>query len=221
MASPYRHIIWDWNGTLLDDAWLCVEVLNHLLLERDMAPISGETYRENFGFPVIDFYRCLDFDFNEDSFEAISHEFIGNYESRWLKECALHPESRESLRRLANLGVTHSVLSAAKQEALEVGIQHFGIASFFTGLLGTDNIFARGKVEQGRCWIEQLVWRPEEVVMVGDTLHDFEVAQAMGTDCILVSHGHHTPARLANSGAPVVHSLAELVERISSKVDGR
>ena len=30
----YRHVIWDWNGTLLDDAWLCVEVLNGLLARR-------------------------------------------------------------------------------------------------------------------------------------------------------------------------------------------
>ncbi len=214
MASPYQHIIWDWNGTLLNDTWLCVEVLNGLLAKRNREPISETTYRENFGFPVIHFYDYLGFDTGVDSFEKISREFIGDYEARWLEECSLHPETTEILTELSNLGHTHSVLSAAKQEALEIGIQHFGISPFFTGLMGTDNIHAQGKVEQGRRWIDQLDWRPEEVVVVGDTLHDFEVAEAIGTHCILLAHGHHTPERLAASGAPVAHSLRELIRKI-------
>jgi phosphoglycolate phosphatase len=108
------------------------------------------------------------------------------------------------------------VLSAAKQEALDSGIQHFGIREHFMGLVGTDNIYAEGKVAQGRRWIEQLSWTPEEVVLIGDTLHDFEVAEAIGTRCILMAHGHHTPERLAETGVPVVHSLRELVQLLKA-----
>lgn len=211
MSSPYRHIIWDWNGTLLNDTWLCVEVLNGLLAKRSRKPITEELYRQNFGFPVIHFYDYLGFDTDVDSFDRVSREFINDYEVRWLKECFLHSETSEILQKLSALGHTHSVLSAAKQEALEIGINHYGIREYFSGLVGTDNIYAEGKVGQGKRWIEKLEWAPEEVVMVGDTLHDFEVAEAIGTHCILLAHGHHTPERLAATGAPVVHSLQELV----------
>ncbi|HAV12453.1 MAG TPA: HAD family hydrolase [Opitutae bacterium] len=212
MATPYKHIIWDWNGTLLNDTWLCVEVLNGLLAKRGREPITEATYRQNFGFPVIHFYDYLGFDTDTDSFEKVSHEFIGDYEARWLEETKLHPQTNEILAQLSNSGHTHSVLSAAKQEALEFGIEHFGLRSHFTGLMGADNIYAEGKVGQGMRWIQQLQWEPQEVVLVGDTLHDFEVAEAMGTHCILMAHGHHTPDRLAKTGAPVVHSLEELVK---------
>jgi phosphoglycolate phosphatase len=215
MTTAYKHIIWDWNGTLLNDTWLCVEVLNGLLARRGRDPISAEDYRQNFGFPVIHFYDYLGFDTDVDSFERVSREFIGDYEARWLEECALHPETPAILAQLSQLGLSHSVLSAAKQEALEVGIHHFGIRQHFTGLMGTDNIYAQGKVGQGRHWIEQLAWSPDEVVLIGDTLHDFEVAEAIGTACILLAHGHHTPERLAETGVPVVHSLAELVDQLS------
>ncbi|MDF1741787.1 MAG: HAD family hydrolase [Verrucomicrobiales bacterium] len=214
MASPNKHIIWDWNGTLLNDTWLCVDVLNGLLAKRNREPISEETYRQNFGFPVIHFYEYLGFDTGLDSFEKISHEFIGTYEERWLEQCALHSETVEMLSELSDLGHTHSVLSAAKQEALQIGIEHFGIRPFFTGLMGTDNIYAAGKIDQGRRWIDQLHWKPEEIVLVGDTLHDLEVAEAIGTHCILLTHGHHTPERLAASGAPVVHSNRELIQKL-------
>ena len=212
--ARYKHIIWDWNGTLLDDTWLCVEVLNGLLSRRGRTPISAEDYRANFGFPVIHFYKYLGFETDEDSFEAVSREFIGDYEVRWLTECALHPEAGDVLAGMAREGLTHSVLSAAKQEALEIGIGHFGIRDHFHGLCGTDNIYARGKVEQGLRWIEGLDWDPHEVVLIGDTLHDYEVAEAMGTDCILMTHGHHTPERLAATGKPVAHSLRELVAMV-------
>lgn len=214
MATYYKHIIWDWNGTLLNDTWLCVEVLNGLLARRGREPITEDDYRQNFGFPVIHFYDYLGFDTDEDSFNKVSHEFINDYEARWFKECELHPETSEVLTDLTQLGVSHSVLSAAKQEALNAGITHFGIRKHFEGLMGTDNIYAEGKVAQGHRWIKHLNWNPEEVVLVGDTLHDFEVAEAIGTHCILMGHGHHTSERLAETGAPVVHSLRELVQLI-------
>ena len=54
--SKYKHIIWDWNGTLLDDAWLCVDVINGVLSRRNMSTISLRQYQELFNFPVIDYY---------------------------------------------------------------------------------------------------------------------------------------------------------------------
>ncbi len=208
----YKHIIWDWNGTLLNDTWLCVEVLNGLLNRRGRRAITEDDYRQNFGFPVIHFYEYLGFDTDVDSFEQVSREFIGAYEARWFDECVLHPDAHAILAAISGLGVTHSVLSAAKQEALESGIQHYGLSEHFMGLVGTDNIYAQGKVGRGQHWIEQLPWSPEEVVMIGDTLHDFEVAEAIGSDCVLLAHGHHSPERLAATGKRVVHSLRELVE---------
>lgn len=212
----YKHVIWDWNGTLLNDTWLCVEVLNGLLARRGRAAITEEDYRQNFGFPVVHFYQYLGFDTDVDSFEQMSREFIGDYEARWFEECVLHADAHEVLAAMAASGKTHSVLSAAKQEALESGIRYYGLREHFMGLVGTDNIYAEGKVGRGRHWIGELPWSPEEVVMVGDTLHDFEVAEAIGSDCILLAHGHHSAERLATTGKRVVHSLRELVDALEA-----
>lgn len=217
MDTRYQHIIWDWNGTLLNDTWLCVEVLNELLAARNRSSIDPNEYRKQFGFPVIDFYDYLGFDVDVDSFDSISRAFIDAYEARWLKECSLHLDAETVLRALSAAGLSHSILSAAEQATLERGISHFGIGSHFKAIIGTDNIHALGKVERGRAWMAHLDWPPEAVVLVGDTLHDLEVAEAMGCDCILMTHGHHCPTRLINTGAPLAHSLAELVDCLSTK----
>ena len=79
----YKHVIWDWNGTLVDDTWLCVEVLNGLLSRRGRRPISEIEYREHFEFPVIKLYEYLGLDTDESNYEQTSREFITDYESRW------------------------------------------------------------------------------------------------------------------------------------------
>ncbi|MFA5815041.1 MAG: hypothetical protein WC865_05425 [Bacteroidales bacterium] len=82
----YRHIIWDWNGTLLDDKWLCIESICTLLLDRNLPPIDEEKYARIFRFPVKEYYQEAGFDFIHEPFEVPAMEFIRIYDSR-KKEC--------------------------------------------------------------------------------------------------------------------------------------
>ncbi len=210
LTKAYKHIIWDWNGTLLDDTWLCVEVLNELLTSGGRKPVTVDDYRMHFGFPVIDYYRHLGFETDEISFAAVSERFIQAYEARWL-ECTVHPGADSVLRAFRRTGVSHSVLSAAKQEALDFGVAHFGLREHFIELVGLDNILAHGKIELGKRWMQRLPWDPEEILLIGDTLHDYEVSQAIGCDCLLLTHGHHLPERLERCGVPIIESFETLL----------
>ena len=107
----YRHIVWDWNGTLLDDTWLCCEALNSMLAERNLPLVDPADYTRIFEFPVQNVYRKVGLLDDEREFERISHQFVSTYESR-KSECGLHEGALELLDRLSGRGVTHSVLSA-------------------------------------------------------------------------------------------------------------
>ena len=54
-----------------------------------------------------------------------------------------------------------------------------------TGLLGLGDIYAKSKVELGLRFMQEEGIDPARAVMIGDSVHDFEVAQAMGTACVL------------------------------------
>lgn len=209
MKTQYQHIIWDWNGTLMDDAWLCVEIMNAMLERRSMPQVDIATYREHFGFPVKAYYDWLGFDPASDTFEAISHEYIEAYETRRL-ECALHSEATALLQSLQSSGLSQSIVSAYRQYTLEEIVAHYGLAPYFSNLIGLDNIFAAGKVENAKAHRRTLPHADHELLLIGDTLHDFEVAQAIGADCILLAHGHHNRQRLEATGAPVFDSFAEV-----------
>lgn len=202
----YRHIIWDWNGTLMDDAWLCVEVMNDMLARRGKRSVDIDTYRAHFGFPVRAYYDWLGFDPATDSFEAISQEYIDSYNARRF-ECSLHPGVTELLERFRSAGAEQVILSAYRQETLEEVVSHYGLDHYFSKLIGLDNIYAAGKVDNARAHRSSLPHAGHELLLLGDTLHDFEVAQAIGADCILFSHGHHSHQRLAATGSPVLRGV--------------
>jgi phosphoglycolate phosphatase len=205
----YQHIIWDWNGTLLNDAWLVVEIFNDMLTLRDLPRISAEQYAEKFGFPVKGYYQKVGFDFEREPFEKLGDEFIEEYERRKL-ECPLQEGAVEILSENAGKGISQSIISAAKQDSLEEMVKRHGIEHLFVAAHGLDDHYAFGKVDIGLKWMAELNLPPGEILMIGDTTHDYEVAEAMGVDCILVVSGHQNRPRLEACGARVVDSLAEL-----------
>lgn len=210
-----NHIIWDWNGTLIDDAGLCVRVLNELLADWGRGPVSVQAYRDEFGFPVRDYYERIGFPLDREDFESVSQRFIARYYELFA-EVRAHFGVVDLIENLRAKGVTHSILSASKQDHLEAAVRTFDLDGHFERLVGIGNIFASGKLAEGKRWVSEMPWDPRTVLLVGDTLHDFEVAEALGVPVVLLAHGHHAPERLRQTGAPVVEtpgSLRAFIER--------
>tara|TARA_B100001123_G_C15289118_1_gene1016788 strand:+ start:224 stop:868 length:645 start_codon:yes stop_codon:yes gene_type:complete len=211
----YKHIIWDWNGTLLDDRWLCVAAINQTLSLRNMDIIDEEQYKEIFCFPVIEYYIKLGFDFNDEPFSIVGTEFIDFYNTNFRK-ARLHSNALQVLQSVLKSNRTQSILSAGKQSFLTKWVSDHGLSNFFIDILGIDNHYAAGKTELGRAWMEKLNYKHHEVVLVGDTIHDSEVAKEIGTDCILVNQGHVSYKRLQETGRVIFNGLEQAWRYINS-----
>lgn len=211
--SEYSHVVWDWNGTLLDDRWLSVEALNALLRLEGRPQLDEDGYRAIFEFPVIRVYAALGFPTDDTSFRAGSIAYMAGYESRRM-ECGLHAGARETLVALRDAGIGQSVLSAYRHDLLETIIAGHNLGEFFTGLSGNSDIYAAGKAERALGHRQSLGLTPHEVLYIGDTAHDAETAEAMGADCILLAHGHQSREKLAATGRPIIGDFAELMRRL-------
>jgi phosphoglycolate phosphatase len=211
VSALIRHVVWDWNGTLLDDAWLCVEIMNGCLEKRGLPTVTMEHYANLFRFPVRDYYADLGFDFERETFEDLGKEFIEKYEIRRL-ECVLQPGAAEVVAALHARGIGQSVLSAYRHESLIEFVAHFGLDRYIADVTGADDVYAYGKVEKGRAWVRSLACGSERAVLAGDTSHDVDTARAMGIGCVLFPGGHETPERLSVHGVPVLSARRELLE---------
>lgn len=220
MAS-IRHLIWDFNGTLLDDVSCCLGALATLLEERALPPITSDRYREEFGFPVRDFYRGLGFDLEREDFHALSRVFIARYLER-ITEARAHLGAHEALRYVASRAIAQSVLSAMEHTMLTDLLERYELRAPMRHIRGLPDLSASSKVELGRALLTEIGEPPESVVVIGDTLHDHETAIALGCRAVLVTQGHQTRERIERAmrahdhtgarGPVIVDSLAEVVD---------
>jgi len=207
----YKHVIWDWNGTLLDDRWLCVEGINESLKKRSLPTITEDIYKNVFSFPVEDYYERLGFDFKKEPFEVAGDEFVAYY-AKFFHKTKLHRQVPYVIKDINTAGFSQSILSAGKQEYLNEWVKIHGLSDYFTIIRGIDNQYARGKVELGISFINELPYDNNEVIMIGDTVHDSDVAGAMHIDCLLIDHGHMSNERLQDTGREVISRMGQVID---------
>lgn len=205
-----HSVIWDWNGTLLNDLDFCVSIINTLLKKRDLPLLNNESYKEVFSFPVKDYYKAVGFDFGKEDFSVPAREFIDLYDNG-VKNCVLHNSAFEVLNHFKTLGIRQFVLSAMKQNMLEQTLKQQNIFHFFEGVAGLNDHYATSKIERGEQLISEYNIQKHGAWIIGDTIHDFEVAENLGIQCILIADGHQSFERLQKTGGKVIGSLRELM----------
>lgn len=204
--KKYTHVIWDFNGTILDDMQIGIDSVNLMLSRRCLPTIKGiEHYRELFDFPVEDYYRRLGFDFEQEDYQTVlAPEWVALYRER-CEQALLLPGVKELTAALRREGVVQSILSASETAMMREQLGTYGALEWFDEIWGNDSIHAYGKTALAAAWREA---HPDAVAAVlGDTTHDHEIANIIGADCILVAAGHHSEAKLHSCGVPVVKDL--------------
>lgn len=209
-----KYIVWDWNGTLFNDVDLCVESINYLLNTQGLSPLANkEAYQMVFRFPIIEYYKAVGFDFKRCSFEELAILYMDYYQSRSLS-CQLYEEAYSALAHYHNKGYRQILLSASKNAYLMKQLDQFNISHYFYDILSLDNIHAHSKKELACTYFKEQGILPHQSVFIGDSVHDYEVAQAVSASCILIANGHEHKSRLDKTNATVIDRIESLSQII-------
>ena len=205
-----RQILWDWNGTLLDDVAYGISVRNRTFPAFGLPTMDSiEEYHRQFTFPIRLYYDRAGV--TDENFVAVAHAWMDEY-VRGFPNVKLHSDALTVLDRFADAHLRQVVLSATKRTMLVEQISQFSIQHLFHDLIGLDDIYAGSKEDVGRQYLLTSGFSPDETLMIGDTLHDADVARALGAHCVLVARGHQSRETLETSGYPVVGTLEEAAE---------
>ena len=180
-------VLWDWNGTLLDDVALCVDALNRLLrIYHYPQQYSLTQYREILAsrLKIIIFAQVR---FSKNSYKELADDYMQDYLAR-AGACPLAESAVPALSLLKGAGVQQVILSASNLPVLEQQVTERGVRPYFDRLLGLDNIYARSKVEVGLAYLTELKQRgavPAQAIMIGDSVHDLRLPRrwACGVCC--------------------------------------
>ena len=210
MSPKIKHIIWDWNGTLVNDAWLFVELMNEELGQRNLPHINIQKYRTHFTFPVKKYYQNLGFDFKKEDFKEVGYNFIQKYKQR-KNEPDLYINSLKILKKISTLHITQSIISAQENSLLQESIEYYKIKKYFKHVQGIEHYYADSKIEIAKTSLEGLNCNNNEIMLVGDTKHDAEVAESLGVRCVLFSEGHYTKKRLEKLNHTIIDNHLDLI----------
>ena len=204
-----NYVFFDFNGTIIDDVDLCLELLNKILIGQNKPIVNMDKYKDIFTFPIIEYYRRAGVDFDIESYESLSHKFIVEYQPRSYT-CSLYDGCVETFKYLKDKGVKLYVLSASERNNLLAQCKNFNIVEYFDDILGINNIFAASKYDIAYNYLLSHNINPKEALFIGDTLHDNEIARKLGANSILVSCGHQSVNVLSSANTKIIGSVSNL-----------
>jgi len=205
------HLVWDWNGTLLNDFELVVSATNHVLTTVGGPTVTGDEHRRHFVRPVADYYAALlGRAVDADEFEQLDAIFHDVYRAG-LTTCALADDAVGAMRSWEG---SQSLLSMWFHEDLVPAVSAFGLDGRFRRVdgvrvtLGGDRAYKAGHLA---AHLRSLELDGTSVVLIGDSIDDADAAESVGAVCVLYSGGFTDADRLRASGRPVADSLTEAV----------
>ena len=212
-------LIWDWNGTILDDAGVCRQIADIMLGERGIPTLPDmDAYRAVFGFPIKAYYEKMGYRFGpgDEPYESVADEFILWYDKLY-RTAALRPGIVDFLDRRKREGYRQVLLSATRCDQLAEQVAAFGsVGDRFEQKLGLTDHYAFSKAALAKAFIESEGIPRAQALFIGDTDHDFEVSSAIGCPCVLLEGGHQSRARLVKMGVPVLRDLNALETYLNS-----
>lgn len=202
------HVVWDWNGTLLDDFELSARVGVDSLAALGVPGLTSEDFRSAFARPFTVFYsRLMGRRISETEFDQLRARYEFGYAAE-VRSIALQADAEAALALVAQ-GATQSILSMAPDVHLQEMIDHHGLRDRFVrvegSLDGSDGTKARHMCRH----LEAIGVQPDRVVVIGDTVDDQEAAMSCGARAVLVTTGAQAREELITTGSPVVDTLLE------------
>jgi phosphoglycolate phosphatase-like HAD superfamily hydrolase len=204
------HLVWDWNGTLLDDLPLVVAATNASIAPYGVGPVTADEHRRDFIRPIVRYYEMLlGRSVDEEEYAELDKAFHVAY-ADGLPTCAL---TVDALTAIHGWTGTQSLLSMWFHHELVPAVHRYGLAGYFVRVDGLKAAVGGGpKTPHLVAHLAGLGLTGPDTVLIGDSVDDAHAAAAVGARCVLYSGGFTDLERLRATGLPVARSLSEAVE---------
>lgn len=182
-----------------------------MLKRRGRPSIDLKRYRECIGVPIKHFYEQV-FEIEKEDYALLLKEYNTGYDYYVNLDCGIASGAAELLDKINHTGAKQIIVSSCEKNQLASAVEKSGIGGYFDAVLGADDFFATSKIERARNYINNNLPDCAKLLAVGDLIHDYQLAEALGADCVLVKSGHEDTGRLLATGAFTAENVAD-VER--------
>ena len=215
-----KLVAFDWNGTLFSDAQTVVDACNHFIKAMGGKPITLEIYRKQFVVPVIDFYESVGLD--REKILANSHlnaEIFHKYYELKVQNLRSRAGAREVLSWLAKNNIQTVIISNHVAGRINEQLNRLKLLQYISKTIANDELDdalkGKNKGEKLKAFISAKKLKPKEVLIVGDSTEEIEIARDLRLISIAITHGHYATARLkAARPDRLINNLRDIIKII-------
>jgi phosphoglycolate phosphatase len=198
--GPYRLVVFDWDGTLMDSIGSIVACTEAALSDVGVAAPPLALLRGSIGLGLVDsferFYPQVDVATRERILDRYRHHWV----ETWHERHDPFPAARETLARLTAGGTLLAVATAKSRRGLVRDFERTGLGGIFHATRTLDECPPKPSPAMLLDLMDELGTRPVETLMVGDTRWDLEMASNAGVDAVGVLCGAMDERELAACG---------------------
>lgn len=210
--SRFDCIIWDWNGTLVDDVHIACKAVNSILRDLGRREINMEQYYHLMRDGMGSYYDYLFYP-DKVPYDKIFLLF-SKYYDEYIKTASLHRGTSEVLSAIKDMGITQTIVSSSHKNKVSRDAAAFGIDSYFDELLGADDLLVGSKVGRAADYLKRHGFEPKNALVVGDMMHDAEMAAEIGAECVIIPNGHQSSERLSELNVTMLSDISLLPEYV-------
>ncbi|GHI38529.1 hypothetical protein Sviol_29370 [Streptomyces violascens] len=201
------HLVWDWNGTLLDDNVAIIEATNAAFAELGLEPITLERYRDLYCVPIPRFYQRLIGRLPTDAEWLVMDAAFHQHTGRGRNACGLTEGAAELLAARRAAGLSQSAALPWRRTNTWCrscgGTGSPAISYGSTGAPGPRTAARREHMVRHLTALRG--GGPRDIrrahrVGIGDAVDDAVAAAAVGAKAVLYTGGSHSRASLAAAG---------------------
>lgn len=212
--SRFDCVIWDWNGTLIDDAHIACGAVNDILDDLGRKNIDMDDYYHLMRDGMDHYYDYLFYP-EKAPFDKLAVWFSKYYDER-VKKAALHDGADKVLKALKKMGIMQSVVSSSHKDKVRRDVSAFGIDMYFDEILGADDYLVGSKTERAKLYLEKKGISPGRTLFVGDMTHDRDTAAGVGAEYVIIPKGHQSAALLESKGLRLISDITDVVQYVKS-----
>ena len=193
-------LIFDWDGTLVDSVAYIAQSMRTAAGEENLPIPTLGAVREIVGLGLTEAVQRLFPQLSEADNEALSARYSNVFRRDQDEPCRLFDGVRNSLEELRHAGFQLAVATGKSRNGLRRAMQELQMEGLFVASRCADETRSKPDPLMLLELLEELAVAPAHTLMVGDTLHDLDMATNAGVASIAVDYGAHSRARLLGAG---------------------
>jgi len=190
MARQFDLVVFDWDGTLMDSAGAIVRAIVAACEDLGVARPTEERARHVIGLGLEDALRHAVPDLAAADYPRMADRYRHHYLASD-QELSLFEGAREMVEWLDARQVLLAVATGKSRQGLERALGHSGLGTLFHATRCADECFSKPHPAMLEELMDELGVARERTVMIGDTIHDLQMARNAGVAAVAVSFGAH------------------------------